>query len=235
MRRLATVWALVCAALAVQADVRLPAVFGDHMVLQRETGAPVWGWANPGEKVQVTGSWGASAAGAATAEGTWRVELKTPPAGGPFTVRVQGEKNSVELTDVLSGEVWLCSGQSNMQMTVSNSKDAQAEIAAAKYPQIRLLGVNLVTAQEPQSNCAVKAWAECSPETVGPFSAAGYFFGRKLHQDLGVPIGLINSSWGGTCIEAWTPWDSQKDDPTVRQSRESWDAQIGRASCRERV
>lgn len=224
MRRFACAWALmVCAAMALRAEVKLPSVFGDHMVLQRETAAAVWGWADPGEKITVTGSWGASAAAVAGADGTWRVELKTPAAGGPFTVTVQGEKGTVELKDVLSGEVWLCSGQSNMQMTVSNSRDAQAEIAAAKYPQIRLLGVNLVTAQEPKEDCAVRAWAECSPETVGPFSAAAYFFGRKLHQDLGVPIGLINSSWGGTCIEAWTPWASQQDDPAMVQNKEAWD------------
>ena len=224
MRRLAWVCAWVCTAATLLAEVKLPAFFSDRMVLQREISAPVWGWAAPGEKVTVTASWGASGAATAAADGTWRVALTTPAAGGPFTVAVQGEKNSLELKDVLSGEVWLCSGQSNMQMTVSNSKDAPAEIAAAKYPQIRLLAVNNVTANEPQRECAVRAWAECSPETVGPFYAAGYFFGRKLHQDLGVPIGLINSSWGGTCIEAWTPWESQKDDPTVKASKESWDA-----------
>ena len=225
MRRLAWVGLLLASTAAtLLAEVKLPTFFSDRMVLQRETEAPVWGWAAPGEKVTVTGSWGASGAATAAADGKWRVDLKTPAAGGPFTVTVQGEKNTLELKDVLSGEVWLCSGQSNMQWNVANSTNAQVEIAAAKYPRIRLLGVNLVTAQEPQTECGVRAWAECSPETVGPFSAAGYFFGRKLYQDLDIPIGLINSSWGGTCIEACTPWESQKDDAVVRQSKESYDA-----------
>lgn len=224
MKRFAWVWLWVCTAATLLAEVKLPTFFADHMVLQRETGAPVWGWAAPGEKVAVSASWGASGAATAAADGTWRLDLKTPAAGGPFEITVQGEKNTLVLKDVLSGDVWLCSGQSNMQMTVASSNNAPAEIAAATYPQIRLLGVNLSTAQEPRTECGVRAWAECSPATVGNFSAAGYFFGRKLHQDLGIPIGLINSSWGGTCIEAWTPWESQKDDPVIRQSKESWDA-----------
>ncbi|OGV67562.1 MAG: hypothetical protein A3K19_13445 [Lentisphaerae bacterium RIFOXYB12_FULL_65_16] len=226
MRRLAWVLAFACTVTWLRAEVKLPAVFTDHMVLQRETNAPVWGWANPGEKVSVTGAWGADATASATAaaNSTWRVELKTPAAGGPFTVTVQGEQNTIELKDVLIGEVWLCSGQSNMAMTVGSSNNAQEEIAAAKHPQIRLFAVHNVTAQEPQTDCKARtAWVECAPENVGGFSAAGYFFGRKLHQDLGVPVGLINSSWGGTCIEAWTPWDSQKDDPVLQQSKASWD------------
>jgi len=216
--------ALAGLASAATADVKLPAVFGDQMVLQRETNAPVWGWADPGEQVGVTGSWAQNAAAVATADadGRWRLALKTPAAGGPYVVTVKG-KNTVQLSDVLIGEVWLCSGQSNMGMTVGSSNNAAEEIAAAKYPQMRLLGVNLVTAEEPQTDCAVRPWAECSPENVGSFTAAGYFFGRKLHQDLGVPVGLINSSWGGTCIEAWTPWAAQQDDEVVTGIRASWD------------
>ena len=106
--------------------------------------------------------------------------------------------NTIELKDVLIGEVWLCSGQSNMGMVVASCNNAAEEIAAAKYPKIRLLGVNLVTAEEPQTDGKVKPWAECSPDSAKYFTAAGYFFGRKLYQELGIPIGLINSSWGGT-------------------------------------
>jgi sialate O-acetylesterase len=223
MKRFAFAWALVATAWLLQAEVKLPAVFGDRMVLQRETQAAVWGWAAPGEKVSVAGSWGASAEATATAEGTWRVTLPTPAAGGPFTVTVKGAQDSLELKDVLSGEVWLCSGQSNMAMAVAGSKDAPAETAAATFPQIRLLTVTRLTANEPQKDCPVQAWTECSPTSVGAFSAAGYFFGRKLHQELKVPIGLINSSWGGTRIEAWTPWESQKAD--LQADREARDAQ----------
>ena len=152
----------------------------------------------------------------------WKLKLKTPKAGGPFTITIKGN-NTIELKNVLSGEVWLCSGQSNMGMTVSSVTNAQAEIAAANYPQIRLLSVKLATANEPQKECLGTPWAPCSSNNVGSFTAAGYFFGRKLHQELKVPIGLINSSWGGTCIEAWTSWDVQKDDPAMQALRKSWD------------
>ncbi len=205
-----------------RAEVKLPAVFSSHMVLQQQAAAPVWGWADAGEAVSVSGSWGASAKTVADAAGKWQVDLQTPAAGGPFTVTVAGT-NTIELTDVLSGEVWLCSGQSNMQWSVRNSTNPEQEIAAAKYPKIRLLKVANVTANEPQDNCKVTPWAPCTPQTIPHFTAAGYFFGRKLHQDLGVPVGLINSSWGGTRIEAWTPWESQKDDPYLQQDRKNWD------------
>jgi len=214
--------ALVLVPSLAGADVRLPLPFSDNMVVQRDTTAPFWGWAAPGEKVSVSASWGQQAATAAGADGAWKLTLKTPPAGGPFTITIQGQ-NKIELTNVLSGEVWLCSGQSNMGMTVSGVTNAPAEIAAADYPQIRLLSVKLTTAGEPQAECQGTPWAPCSPKNVGSFTAAGYFFGRKLYQDLKVPIGLINSSWGGTCIEAWTSWDAQKDDPAVQALRKSWD------------
>jgi sialate O-acetylesterase len=172
--------------------------------------------------VKVTGSWGATATTAGGADGRWRANLETPPAGGPFTVTVAGE-NTIEYTDVLSGDVWLCSGQSNMAMTVRSSANADEEIAAANYPRIRLMKVANVTANAPQEDCRISAWAPCTPDTARNFSAAGYYFGRKLHRELDVPVGLINSSWGGTGIEAWTPWDAQKDDPAIQQMRESWD------------
>ena len=222
MKRLVMLLALVVMAVGARADVRLPFPFSDNMVVQRETTATFWGWASPGEKISVTASWGGHATTTATADGDWKLKLKTPKAGGPFTITIKGN-NTIELKDVLSGEVWLCSGQSNMGMTVSSVTNAQAEIAAADYPQIRLLGVKLTTANEPQKECQGTSWAPCSPKNVGSFTAAGYFFGRKLHKDLNVPIGLINSSWGGTCIEAWTSWDVQKDDPAMQELRRSWD------------
>jgi sialate O-acetylesterase len=222
MKRLVVLLALVGMPVGAQADVRLPLMFSDNMVVQRETTATFWGWASPGEKLSVAASWGEHAATTATAGGDWSLKLKTPKAGGPFTITIKGN-NTIELANVLSGEVWLCSGQSNMGMTVSGVNNAQAEIAAADYPQIRLLSVKLTTADEPQKECQGTPWAPCSPKNVGSFTAAGYFFGRKLHQDLKVPIGLINSSWGGTCIEAWTAWDVQKDDPAMQALRKNWD------------
>jgi len=183
------------------ADVKLPAVFCDHMVLQRDTVVPVWGWADPGEKVSVTLAEQTQTA-TADADGKWSVKLDKLASGAPVTLTVKG-KNTVIVNDVLVGEVWLASGQSNMQLQVNAVTNAWAEKASAKFPQIRMFTVARHTAVTPQSNCEGE-WIVCSPETVGNFSAAAYFFGRDLHQKLGCPVGLINASWGGTPIEAWT-------------------------------
>lgn len=222
MKRIIWILELTALAAGAGADVRLPGFFGDHMVLQQRTRAPVWGWADPGEQVTVTGSWGRQATVVADNNGTWKVQLETPGAGGPFTVTVTG-KNTLVYQDVLVGEVWLCSGQSNMAFSVAGVKNAEQEIAAADYPRIRLLTVTRKTADGPQTDCPVRPWTACSPATVKSFTAAGYFFGRKLYQALQVPVGLINSSWGGTCIEAWTPWAAQANDDVVRNLRASWD------------
>ena len=139
----------------------------------------------------------------ADAEGNWRTELPAMAAGGPYTLKVTGI-NTLELTNVLFGEVWVCSGQSNMQWAVSASKDSEAEIAAANYPTIRLFYVPRVAAGLLQKDIAAD-WHETTPETVANFSAVAYYFGRKLYKNLDVPIGLINTSWGGTRIEPWTP------------------------------
>ena len=187
---------------ATRADISLPAVFGAHMVLQRDQPIPVWGRADAGEKVTV--ELGSIRAETVTAtDGSWRVDLPAQPAGGPCTLVVQG-KNHLRFDDVLLGDVWLCSGQSNMTLRVDKARDARSEIAAAKFPAIRLFSVTRTVADSPQLTCKGE-WTACSPESVGAFSAVGYFFGRKLHQDLGVPVGLIHSSWGGTTAEAWTP------------------------------
>ncbi len=184
------------------AEVSLPNVFGDHMVLQRDQKDPVWGWADPGEAITVTIA-GQSHKTTADADGKWRVELDPMEAGGPYELVVQGT-NTVTFRDVLVGEVWVCSGQSNMQWNVGKSNNAEVEIASAKNNQIRLLTVPTKGTQELQDNFNGK-WAVCSPETVKDFSAVGYFFGRRLQQTLGVPIGLIDNAWGGSSAEAWIP------------------------------
>lgn len=194
---------LACAAMTAQADVKLPQVFGSHMVLQRDTKLPVWGWAEAGEEVQVHLGEGQAVSATADAKGEWKVTLPPMAAGGPLTLTVSG-RNRIVLEDVLVGEVWVCSGQSNMQMSVAASLNATEEIAAAKYPQIRFLTIPRKASGFPVGDVEAK-WEVCSPETTGPFSACGYFFGRDLQRELGVPIGLINSSWGGTRIEPWTP------------------------------
>ncbi|MEO1855928.1 MAG: sialate O-acetylesterase [Rubritalea sp.] len=197
------------------ADVKPARLFMDHMVIQRETQAPVWGSGDAGEKVTVTGSWGESATTTADKNGQWSVKLQTPKAGGPHTITFQGE-NNVQLKNVLSGDVWLCSGQSNMVWPVSKLGDSAEVIKNANYPQIRSFMVDSKLSLEELDDCG-GAWAVCSPQTVQDFSATAYFTGRELHKNLDVPIGLLTSCYGGTCIEGWTPLAEQADDPYVQK------------------
>ena len=214
---------LVALANVATADVKLPSLFSDHMVLQRQTTIPVWGWADPGEKVSVAlGDQQQTAT--ADADGKWSVTLAACEGAGPLTLVAKG-KNTVQVADILVGEVWLCSGQSNMAMSVASSASFPDEKAAADHPQIRMFTVNRATAETPQPQCK-GSWQVCSPDTVGGFSAAAYFFGRELHQQLKVPVGLINSSWGGTPVQAWTCLAAQQALPELRPMLDSWDQQI---------
>ena len=185
-----------------RADIRLPAVVGDHMVLQRDLPLPIWGWADPGEEVSVTFG-EAKASAKADASGKWRVTLPAMKTGKALEMTLAG-KNTIKLVDILIGEVWLGSGQSNMQWSVQQSTNAPAEIAAANFPEIRLFAVPLVPSGKPAKDVNAK-WVACTPDTIKSFSAVLYFFGRELNKNLNVPIGLINTSWGGTRIEPWTP------------------------------
>jgi sialate O-acetylesterase len=202
-----------------RADVKLPAIFGSHMVLQREQKDRVWGWADPGEEVtvQIADQSHSTKAGP---DGAWQVVLDPMLAGGPHTMTVKG-KNTVTFDDVLIGDVWICSGQSNMQWSVGAAKDVELEIPAAKYPNIRLITVPNVGTQEPQKNFQGE-WVPCRPDTVGGFSAVGYFFGRQLHQTLGIPIGLINDAWGGSACEAWIRQDLLAADSKYAPLLEKW-------------
>lgn len=192
------------------ADIRLPAIIGDHMVLQQQSEVPFWGWARPGEQVRVHASWeAADHAATADAQGKWRLSLHTPAAGGPYTVNIAGD-NSISLADVLIGEVWLGSGQSNMAMALRDHQPGynepvlnhEAEMAGANFPQIRLFTVPQVTLDAPLDHCDGH-WQLCSPQTVADFSALTYFFGRKLQQELKVPVGLIHASFPGSTLESW--------------------------------
>jgi len=186
-----------------QAEVKLASVFGDSMVLQRELPVPVWGWADPGEKVTVTfGDQQHTAE--ADKEGRWQVKLGALKASAQgATLKVEGS-NTIELTDVLVGEVWICSGQSNMEWPLRASINAKEEIEAADHPLIRLFNVpGHLTSPTPLDTCPGE-WAVCSPKSATGFSAVGYFFGREIHKELGVPVGLVGSNWGGTRIEPWT-------------------------------
>ncbi len=190
-----------------RAEVRLPKVFGSHMVLQQEQPIVVWGWAAPGEKITVEFQ-SDSTEVQANEKGEWKARLPARKAGGPYTLVVKSS-NTVALEDVLVGEVWLCSGQSNMEMGIGIIQNGTGEVAAANYPDIRLLMVAnrwTPTAQEDIEG----TWKACTPGAVaeggwGGFSACAYFFGRELHKALNVPVGLIDATWGGTCIETWTP------------------------------
>lgn len=191
------------------AQVKLPRIFSNNMVLQRDMPAPIWGWATAGEQITVTLTKQDStevvhSETAKTDEkGNWQVVLPATAVGGPYTLKVVGS-NTVELTDILFGEVWVCSGQSNMGWTVNASKNPEAEITAANYPNIRLFHIPNKSSGLPAPDVHSQ-WHPTVPETVRHFSAVAYYFGRHLHKELDVPIGLIDTSWGGTRIEPWTP------------------------------
>ena len=205
---------------AQEEQLRLASVFGNHMVLQRDQPIPVWGWAAPGEEVTVSIA-DRTASTNADDDGKWFAKLAAIPAGGPHEMVVQGNK-TVAITDVLIGEVWLCSGQSNMAMTVARSKGFQAEKPLANLPKIRMLTVERRAAPKTQDDCSGK-WTVASSDAVGHFSATAWFFGRKLHQELNVPIGLIHSSWGGTGIASWTSSSIQKRTELLSQRISDFD------------
>lgn len=212
---------MAAVASVAMADIKPAGLFTDNMVIQRETEAPVWGWGDTGEKVTVSGSWGETASTTVGEAGKWTVTLQTPPAGGPFTITIEGN-NTVEIKNVLSGEVWLCSGQSNMQWPVSKALNPTEEAAKADYPQIRSFMVGQSAIGEEAADCE-GAWTVCTPETVSGFSATAYFTGRELHKNLKVPIGLLTSCWGGTCVEAWTPLADQHEDAFALQRKAALD------------
>lgn len=206
------------------ADVKLPTIFSDNMVLQQNQNLPIWGKAIPGEKIQIHfGSSSITWAAFADNDGKWKTKIG--PFKASFTPQVLTIKgnNTVEIKNVLVGEVWLASGQSNMQMAVLGVKNADQEMKNAdNYPNIRLCTVYNVKADAPQDDFP-GFWKPCDSQSVKHFSATCYFFGKELYEKLNVPIGLINSSWGGTPAEAWTPADVMKDDPDFKWAYDRFD------------
>ena len=209
-------------------NIRLPLFFGDNMVLQQKTAVPIWGKADPGGTLTVQIA-GRRKSAAVSDSGTWRVTLKTPKAGGPFVLKIIGQ-DTLTFKNVMFGEVWFASGQSNMQMPVGKGGEVlnyKAEIAAANYPDIRLFQTKQTISRTPLEDVQGAGWQPCSPETVPEFSALAYFFGRMLYQKLHVPIGLIHSSWGGTPAEAWMSEKALKAFPefakAVQDVKESFD------------
>jgi sialate O-acetylesterase len=205
-------------ALPARAEVRLPKVLSDHAILQREAPIHIWGWANPGESVSVS-LHGQSISTKASEVGLWSVNLAPEGAGGPFQLVVQGE-NKVIVSDVLVGDLWVASGQSNMEIPLNGYpghaviKNSAEEIAQADHPQIRFLRVPAKSSYYPENDVDA-AWETCSPQTVGQFSAVAYFFGREIQQQEGVPIGIIDATWGGTPAEAWVSLDTLGSDPSL--------------------
>lgn len=188
--------------LSLFGEVSLPNIFGDHMVLQRDQDNPIWGAASPGEVVSVSIS-DQNHTTIANQQGKWKLLLSPLPAGGPHTLEIKG-KNTLYFEDVLIGEVWFCSGQSNMEWAVSRINHSEVELATASNPQIRLITIAKNGTQIPQDNIEGQ-WTTATAQSVSNFSAVGFLFGKRLQAALNVPIGLIDNSWGGSAAEAWVP------------------------------
>ena len=198
-------------AASARAELKLPAIIGDHMVLQQKQSDPIWGWDTPGTKVTVTFA-GQTKAGAAGADGKWTVQLDPMPVNAqPQTLTIEGTSRK-EIQDVLIGEVWMCSGQSNMGFTLKDDFNGDLEAAASKLPNLRLIKVPQVGTQELQNDFK-GAWKASDAATSSSFSAVGFMFGRYLHNILGVPVGLIDNSWGGSAAEAWVRRETIEKDP----------------------
>ncbi|MCA9034440.1 MAG: sialate O-acetylesterase [Planctomycetaceae bacterium] len=218
--------ALSCAAVcwhanAALAELKLPAVFSDAMVLQRNQPVHVWGWANAGSQIRVRIA-NQSHDATTNGDGRWDVMLTSLDAGGPLKMEVSGDGGMISLSNILVGEVWLCSGQSNMAMTVAGVQNAEDEIAGADIPTLRMFTVRSGHSTQPQADCQGK-WINSHPNSVGSFSATAYFFGKRLHEELQVPIGLINSSVGGTSIESWTSLSAQQAVPEISPRLAAWE------------
>ena len=209
---------LLCFLQVGKANISLPEIFSDNMVLQQKSDVIFWGWAKTGETIVIKADWmDSDITVKADVQGTWKTTIKTPGFGGPYNIHIKGQ-NEVILKDVLIGEVWLCSGQSNMEMSAQWGIDnGDEEIKNANYPEIRLFTVSTSTSHFPQDHLAGK-WSVCTPEEMKPFSAIGYFFARKLFKELGVPVGIINSSWGGTPAESWMPEEATQKNDFLREA-----------------
>ncbi|MHC4996845.1 MAG: sialate O-acetylesterase, partial [Planctomycetota bacterium] len=222
MRWVLTGWiVLVLGASAAAEELRFAGIFTDGAVLQRDTPAPVWGFAAPGAEVVVRFGGQAKRAGV-DANGRWVVRLEAMAASDrPRVLSVESGEDRVWLKDVLVGEVWLCSGQSNMAMRVDLARDPEKEKAAADLPSLRVFTVERATSLEPMRDCEGE-WVVSSPETAGDFSATAFFFGREIHREVGVPVGLIVSAWSGSAIEAWTSAEAQEAEPALAPLLLEW-------------
>ena len=199
-------------------QIRLPAVIGSNMVLQQKSNVSLWGWGGPGEKIYISTGWSnAIDSTISTSDGWWKKTIQTPSAGGPYTIQLKGS-NTILLENVLIGEVWVCSGQSNMEWSaMNNNKQSLEEAPHATNSQIRFFHMPRMTSDFPQDDCRA-GWKVCNPEDMKRFSSIGYFFGKKLQAALQMPVGLINTSWGGTPAEVWTPRDVIESDKDLLEA-----------------
>ena len=202
--------------LSVQAKVTLPAIYSDGMVLQRNQPIHIWGQADPKEKIQILFAEQKQTV-KADSKGYWEVNLKALETGGPYQLQIIG-KDPISIKDILIGDVWLCSGQSNMQWVVNNVTNAEVEKKNANYPQIRTLNIPRRMELSPKDTISA-TWLVCSPENVGRFSGVAYFFAKKVYEETNIPIGIINSSWGGTIVETWTSLEAANTLPQKRLDR----------------
>lgn len=210
--------ALAGASGAASAQPQLPLLFADGAVLQRDQPMPVWGWATPGAKIRVAFD-GRRAEATANAQGEWKAVLPAHRAGGPYVLSVEGDGGALQVRDVLVGDVWLASGQSNMEWTLAQARDGAREVANARDPQLRHFKVPKSWAESPQPRLQGGEWKAATPENAGAFTAVGYFFARELRKSTGVPIGIVNSTWGGSAIEAWMDAASQGLDAAQAAAR----------------
>jgi sialate O-acetylesterase len=207
-------------AAAAHAGITLPYLLADHMVLQRDRPVHIWGYAEPGETVAVAFR-GAEAKSTADRLGRWSVDLPPGGAGGPFHMTIRGNQ-TFELRDILVGDVWVASGQSNMEWPLAWAGDAQANIAAARFPRIRLVHAMHKVSEYPLDNLVGEMWRECTPESAANFSAVAFHFGRLIHERTGVPVGLIQTAWGGTPLDAWTSLGAISRDPALMPVIARW-------------
>lgn len=197
--------------ISAKSNIILPKIFSSNMVLQRDQPLRIWGWADKGEKISIELN-GQKVRTTAAKDGSWLAILKPQQAGGPYELKIEG-KNSIRLSNLLIGDVYLCSGQSNMEWPLRAASDAATEIPASTNPNIRLFTVQKAINYFPQKDVTGGTWQECNPTTSGDFSAVAYFFGKKIALENNVPVGLIHSSWGGTNIQGWLSWDIMSKDP----------------------
>lgn len=216
MKRFILLLAVMTAVQTGTAQIRMPSFFSDNMVLQRERPIRVWGWAARNESVHILFN-DTQISVKADRAGRWETELPAMPHGGPYEMTVRSGDNELHFSNILLGDVWLCSGQSNMEWPLGSTTGCEEEIAASTCPELRLLTVEKAVSPDEKEDLKAGSWVECKPETARSFSAVAYYFGKFIRQETGVPVGLINSSWGGTDIEPWISWETMR---TTTQYRE---------------